>query len=134
MKWTEDQIRTLIGLYESGKSRREIMEILGIENSQIIGKLQQLRTQGLITHKRQDRAAVPRVIASAATSEPIETRSLPQSTGKERDRITRTCMWPLGTPGETDFRYCGQPRGIKYSYCKDHEAIAHPSTSPIKYR
>ena len=37
----------------------------------------------------------------------------------------RTCSWPIGDPGEPDFRFCGAPAAIGRPYCANHCGIAY---------
>jgi hypothetical protein len=41
----------------------------------------------------------------------------------------RMCRWPIGDPQQFEtFRFCGSACPSKASYCKTHNAIAHPSS------
>jgi hypothetical protein len=36
------------------------------------------------------------------------------------------CKWPLGEPGDDAFRFCGDARADRSSYCAHHHQIAYP--------
>jgi hypothetical protein len=36
-----------------------------------------------------------------------------------------TCRWPVGTPGHSDFYYCGNLTTTNGPYCKTHDVMAH---------
>ena len=35
------------------------------------------------------------------------------------------CKWPVGHPGEEDFRFCGNPRQAGLPYCEEHAKEAY---------
>ncbi len=37
----------------------------------------------------------------------------------------RMCRWPIGHPGEPEFRFCGDARVPGRPYCADHCALAY---------
>jgi GcrA cell cycle regulator len=36
-----------------------------------------------------------------------------------------SCMWPIGEPGEKDFRFCEEPAAFGKPYCPDHSKTAY---------
>ena len=44
-----------------------------------------------------------------------------------------TCRWPIGTPGNIDFRFCGKQPGMDSPYCFAHEERAFTGGRPISY-
>jgi hypothetical protein len=45
------------------------------------------------------------------------------------------CRWPIGDPQHFEtFRFCGSACPPETSYCKTHNAIAHPSSRPAMTR
>lgn len=36
------------------------------------------------------------------------------------------CKWPIGDPGQPDFRFCGERAEIGQPYCHDHCVISYP--------
>jgi GcrA cell cycle regulator len=41
------------------------------------------------------------------------------------DLNERMCRWPIGHPGDNDFRFCGAQRIPGRPYCLDHCALAY---------
>lgn len=37
---------------------------------------------------------------------------------------SRTCRWPIGTPTESSFHYCGKPPSPSRPYCSAHEQLS----------
>jgi GcrA cell cycle regulator len=35
------------------------------------------------------------------------------------------CQWPIGNPGDPDFRFCDQPAEAGRPYCEGHCAMAY---------
>ena len=42
-----------------------------------------------------------------------------------KDLKARDCRWPLGTPGDKDFGFCGAPAAPSSPYCGEHGRRAH---------
>lgn len=42
------------------------------------------------------------------------------------------CRWPIGTPGEADFGFCGADRFMALSYCPKHCAMGYQAPSPVR--
>ena len=47
-----------------------------------------------------------------------------------KDLKPRDCRWPLGTPGDKDFGFCGAPAAPSSSYCREHGRRAHNPRAP----
>lgn len=85
-----------------------------------------------------------RILAKANGHDPglAEEYELPSpfNAGITLDELTNTtCRWPSGTPGEDNFRYCGQPGAdmtAKYPlpYCGTHSRMACEPTQSRKVR
>ncbi len=45
-------------------------------------------------------------------------------------RRTRECKWPIGHPGESEFRFCGAATETGRVYCKEHVAKAFVRPEP----
>ena len=43
------------------------------------------------------------------------------------------CRWPIGTPGNIDFRFCGKRPGTDSPYCRSHEERAFTGGHPGRY-
>ncbi len=67
-------------------------------------------------------------------SDPLPTSNLseaPSPAPKEARRLTllqlneRTCKWPIGDPGDSDFGFCGAPKEFSRPYCEAHRRKAY---------
>ncbi len=54
---------------------------------------------------------------NATVARGIDSRVLPRRSGVTR---TTSCLWPIGDPGDPDFRFCSEPAVPGKSYCAEH--------------
>ena len=102
MEWTDERVETLKGLWKNGYTARQIAERLGgVTRNAVIGKAHRL---GL-----------------SSRPQPIKREEAPIDLSK----MARTCQWPIGHPGQDDFRFCGEPATPGKPYCAAHCAIAY---------
>jgi GcrA cell cycle regulator len=106
MAWTDEAVETLRTMWSAGASAREIGERVGATRNAVIGKANRLG----LSHR-----------AKAAKAKP-EAKPQPMS---PLDLNERMCRWPIGHPGDNDFRFCGAQRIPGRPYCADHCAVAY---------
>lgn len=103
-EWTPGRIGALTRLWQEGHTARAIAEKLGgVTHNAVVGKAHRL---GLSEQK-------PRPAPIAA----IPTGPAPKA-----------CQWPIGDPGDTNFRFCGAPVATDKPhrpYCAAHCAAAY---------
>jgi GcrA cell cycle regulator len=101
-----------------------------------VGIVCNLLAVGAVTIEQVEAAVPARTNGGVTRPEPpaprvepepeLATRANPGSTITEEilalDRDT--CRWPSGTPGRSDFHFCGRPIA-KGSYCQQHHSMAH---------
>lgn len=46
----------------------------------------------------------------------------------------KMCKWPIGHPGDPDFRLCGRPAGESGPYCEPHGELAYQTIPPKRDR
>lgn len=153
MTWTDERIETLKKLYDDGLSASQIAaELGGVTRNAVIGKVCRLGLQrtGVSQrlsrpqprHKPQPRKTVTRltnhgnrfdyVEVKAPAPLPIEDGAIP--VGQRctlLDLTSKTCRWPIGTPGDKDFFFCGGPsdNNLGQPYCSYHSHAAYqPAT------
>ncbi len=105
MEWTEEAVATLKRFWADGRTAREIGERLGgISRNSVIGKAHRL---GLSNKAKP--------VVEEPAKKIVDTRSLTE----------RMCRWPIGHPGEPEFRFCGALRIAGRPYCAEHCALAY---------
>lgn len=106
MEWTEERVETLKGLWKNGYTARQIAERLGgVTRNAVIGKAHRL---GL-----------------SSRPQPVKREEAPIDFSK----MARTCQWPIGHPGQDDFRFCGEAASPGKPYCNTHCAVAYRRSS-----
>ena len=109
MVWTDSAVKKLRSLWAKGVPAREIGERLGgISRNAVIGKAHRL---GLSKQVGEE-----------------EVESPPAMIGTE-DLTEKMCRWPIGHPGDPDFRFCGKPRIPTRPYCGEHCVLAYRGRS-----
>ena len=103
-KWTDEQVKLLVDLWQSGYTARQISDQLEVfTRNAVIGKANRL---GLS--------------AAVKNSPRREERTIDASFMR-----ASSCQWPEGTPGMPQFRYCGKPVEQGYPYCSEHKQEAY---------
>jgi GcrA cell cycle regulator len=151
--WAEpgklDELRRLVA---EGHSYNEIGKRLGCSKNAALSQAHRLslparpspiKRGGIRIGKpkvpRAQRAPRVRVLSPAGPEtnpEPVKPRQV--ATGdvegwKARGISNRNCKWPLGHPGEPDFKFCGERAVVDKPYCACHCAEAYikpPSAAP----
>ena len=112
MAWTDETVDVLKALWGDGRSAREIAGRLGMTRNAVIGKANRLG----LSHKSRPQAArkepAPRVSEHGQPMSPLELTE-------------RMCRWPIGHPGDADFRFCGNQRVPSRPYCEQHCMMAY---------
>ncbi|MBH5387905.1 GcrA family cell cycle regulator [Bradyrhizobium diversitatis] len=145
--WTDDRIELLKRHFEAGLSCREIAADIGVSRNAVIGKLSRLNlTRGRAADDRKDqdrgfapartRRAVPRLQYEMLATIYGESDG-PAAAGPidEANRCSllelseNRCRWPISTPGEDDFCFCGNTAPDGQPYCAGHSRLAYrPNT------
>jgi GcrA cell cycle regulator len=140
--WTNDRIEALKIHFQAGLSCREIANEIGVSRNAVIGKISRLnliRDKGVMRTPRKDGAAT-RAPRGARRLRQILLKSFPQ----EEEVIVRedtpihnghtcslfelskdTCRWPISTPGQADFCFCGNAPVEGMPYCTGHSRMAY---------
>lgn len=145
--WTDERIELLKRHFDAGLSCREIAADIGVSRNAVIGKLSRLNlTRGRTVDDRKvhDRGfaparaprAVPRLqyemlatiygeTGMPVVAEPIDDGNRCSLLELSENR----CRWPISTPGEDDFCFCGNPAPEGQSYCAGHSRLAYRPNS-----
>ena len=122
-KWTDETTEKLREMWISGKTAREIGEVLGgFSRNAVIGKANRM---GLSTPKNKDESATKKPIKKANQPKPRKKTApvhIPTYSQKSREHL---CQWPNGEPGAEDFHFCHKPSEAGRPYCAEHCEMAY---------
>ncbi|SLN12404.1 GcrA family cell cycle regulator [Oceanibacterium hippocampi] len=100
MTWTEERVELLKELWGNGKTAADIAEALGgVTRNAVIGKANRLN------------------LSAKGEAKPASVRAEPSA--------KRPCQWPIGHPGEPDFRFCNKEAAAGKPYCVHHCNLAY---------
>ena len=137
--WTTERIELLKSHFAAGLSCREIANEIGVSRNSVIGKLSRLSlTREKALKVRRDDAgkrrpkSVPRLQYRMlrklfAEAPPAEDG---QAIHGERhcsllELSEERCRWPISSPGEKDFCFCGNRPLEGVPYCPGHARLAY---------
>ena len=140
--WTPARIALLRALWAEGLSTAAIGQHLQVSKNAVIGKVHRLHLPSRPSPVRAHQAggAGTRTVPPVAPPPPIVLATLPKQTSNPepvptplgveagvirpvsmpRPRPQRPCAWPLGHPGTSGFRYCGEDAVPTKPYCEQH--------------
>jgi GcrA cell cycle regulator len=153
MTWTDERIALLKKLWKTGANASEIAAELGggVSRNAVIGKVHRLLGTGAKTRLREkiDPAATPvrrrggfrfnKSPSPPSVPKPTLPIDLPDemTPTQQRQQLLElgncSCRWPIGTPGHSDFFFCGGEEAdfaAGRSYCKRHTLRAKSEARP----
>ncbi len=148
--WTDERIELLRQHFEAGLSCREIAADIGVSRNAVIGKLSRLnltRGRTLDDRKGHDRGLAPprarRVVPRlqyemlatiyGETDAPVVTGPIDDANRCSLLELSENrCRWPISTPGEDDFCFCGNAAPDGQSYCTGHSRLAYRPSSRVR--
>jgi GcrA cell cycle regulator len=139
--WTTDRIEALKVHFQAGLSCREIANEIGVSRNAVIGKISRLnltRDKGGVIRGKKEPAGAPRP-RGAQRLRQILLRSFPSAPEPEGpdepihnghtcslfELSKETCRWPISTPGQADFCFCGNTPIEGMPYCPGHSRLAY---------
>jgi GcrA cell cycle regulator len=138
--WTTERIEALKIHFQAGLSCREIANEIGVSRNAVIGKISRLnltRDKGVF-RARKEPASSPRprgaqrlrqILMKSFPSEPEpETPDEPVQNGHTCSLFElseATCRWPISSPGQADFCFCGNTPLEGQPYCAGHSRLAY---------
>ena len=152
MAWTDERVETLKKLWAEGLSASQIAkELGGVTRNAVIGKVHRLGLSGRATPSRPPaRVSTPRPRPAARPARPatfvdrvVASRTEPTKPAIEAEPLpngefatvltlsNHICKWPIGDPGDKDFRFCGRKTMPGIPYCDKHACMAY---QPAKRR
>ena len=141
--WTDERIELLKTHFEAGLSCRQIAGEIGVSRNAVIGKLSRLNlTREKKVAVRRDPAkkpqskSLPRLhyrllrklfteVPPAQSNQPIDSEQRCSLLELSEER----CRWPINTPGEQDFCFCGNQPLEGMPYCAGHTRLAYQAGS-----
>jgi GcrA cell cycle regulator len=144
--WTNDRVELLKGHFAAGLSCREIANEIGVSRNAVIGKLSRLnltREKKPIARRENAKSgqsrSVPRLqyrilrkifaeapVADDGASIHSEQHCTLFELSEER------CRWPINSPGEEGFCFCGNRPVEGVPYCAGHARLAYQPTSRLR--
>ncbi len=139
--WTTDRIEALKIHFAAGLSCREIAAEIGVSRNAVIGKISRLnlsRDKGVMRVTKKETAGVKRP-RGAQRLRQILLKSFPSEaepviedepihnghTCSLFELSKETCRWPISTPGQADFCFCGNTPIEGMPYCPGHSRLAY---------
>jgi GcrA cell cycle regulator len=139
--WTTDRIEALKIHFAAGLSCREIAAEIGVSRNAVIGKISRLslsRDKDVMRVTKKETAGVKRprgaqrlrqILLKSFPSEAepvIEDESIHNGHTCSLFELSKeTCRWPISTPGQADFCFCGNTPIEGMPYCPGHSRLAY---------
>ncbi len=131
MSWTEERVQELCRLWDAGYSASAIGRQIGLSKNAVIGKAHRLGLKPRPSPIRR-RLPTPAIAVAVVKPEPLNEPApmpMPMPPAPKERANGPSCNWPIGDPGDADFRFCGQPASPGKPYCAEHCAKAYISRS-----
>ena len=138
--WTTERIELLKGHFAAGLSCRQIANEIGVSRNAVIGKLSRLnltrdkKPEIRRPRTKSDRShSVPRVqlrllrklFTEVPPAEASDDAILSEQHCSLLELSEERCRWPINSPGDEGFCFCGnQPLG-GLPYCAGHSRLAY---------
>ena len=141
--WTEERVELLKDRFAAGLSCREIAIDIGVSRNAVIGKLSRLhlareKTREARRPPRNDDAAAKRSRSVPRTQYQLLRKLYAEAPPATEDGLidnenrcsllelsAEKCRWPINTPGQEDFCFCGNQPLEALPYCAGHTRLAY---------
>ena len=138
--WTNERIELLKGHFAAGLSCREIAYEIGVSRNAVIGKLSRLNLtrekkpiMRRASEKKDSPRSVPRLqyrilrklFAEAPPADESEQVIFSEQHCSLLELSEERCRWPINSPGEEGFCFCGNPPLDGLPYCAGHSRLAY---------
>lgn len=126
MSWTDERIQELKRLWDAGYSASAIGKQIGMSKNAVIGKAHRLGLRARPSPIK--RGAIKPILAPQVrleTPKPAEPKRAPMPSKPRPRHHGALCLWPIGDPGDSDFRFCELPTVPGKPYCAEHCAKAY---------
>jgi len=140
--WTDERIALLKSRFEAGLTCREIAADIGVSRNAVIGKLSRLnltreqsfdqprsaRKNGAKGHRVKTTPRLQHQMLRALYARPQRIVDQPIHDGLQCSLFELSeerCRWPINTPGDEDFCFCGHRPVEGLPYCAGHTRLAY---------
>ena len=147
--WTSERVELLKNHFAAGLSCREIANEIGVSRNAVIGKLSRLnltrekKVKARRAGQREDAhgkraGSVPRMqyqmlrklyAEAPPAAEEIESEHRCSLLELSKEK----CRWPISTPGDADFAFCGNMPLEGLPYCAGHTRLAYRPASGQRF-
>jgi len=147
--WTSERVELLKSHFAAGLSCREIANEIGVSRNAVIGKLSRLsltrekKVKTRRTGPRQDghgkrASSVPRMqyqmLRKLYAEEPPVVEEIESEHRCSLLELSKEkCRWPISTPGDADFAFCGNMPLEGLPYCAGHTRLAYRPASGQRF-
>jgi len=107
VEWTPERIQALMAMWTEGLPASEIGRRLDVTKNAVVGKVHRL--------------GLPKRRITAPPKETVDRGDLVSLESLK----AAMCSWPIGDPGDDDFRFCGSEAVEGKPYCDKHCAQAY---------
>jgi len=149
MSWTDERVTLLRELWAKGLSASQIaVQLGGVTRNAVIGKAHRLglesrpspiRSDGTGSRRRNraiDRALEAKALRGTMADEEIGgEKVVPDGSTHRHEQIlppiarrggdVKSCLWPIGDPGDDDFGFCEDDTVPGRPYCAKHCEVAY---------
>jgi GcrA cell cycle regulator len=144
--WTIERVELLKGHFAAGLSCREIANEIGVSRNAVIGKLSRLnltREKKPTVRRENARSDRPRSVPRLqyrilrklfAEAPPAENSDaiLSEQHCSLLELSEERCRWPINSPGEEGFCFCGNQPLEGVPYCAGHTRLAYQPASRLR--
>lgn len=138
--WTTERVELLKQHYEAGLTCREIAAQIGVSRNAVIGKLTRLGLTRGPTNIEQHLQAAPKERGAKsvpraqyrmlqvvyANDQPAPDAPITSASPCSLLELSHEhCRWPISTPGEEGFCFCGNTPLKGLPYCPGHTRLAY---------
>jgi GcrA cell cycle regulator len=141
--WTTERVELLKGHFAAGLSCREIANEIGVSRNAVIGKLSRLNlTREKTLKPRRDDGGRSRPKSVPRLQYRMLRKLFTEAEPAESDQTIHSeqhcsllelseerCRWPISSPGEKDFCFCGNRPLEDLPYCAGHSRLAYRTGS-----
>jgi GcrA cell cycle regulator len=131
MSWNEEMDNILRRMASEKATAAQIGEAVGKTRNAVIGRAHRTGVKLLspkLNQSQRVRIVTPARVVFVAKKKPWAPPVVAEKTKAQVITLafrSAKCKWPIGHPGEADFRFCEEPSVPGCPYCAEHRLIAY---------